>query len=173
LNARVGPIDTVGERSIARELRLERRQIVRLERFDILVRERRMRIVGAHGDASSWAKDELWRSQSTEQLGPVFEETGAEPFATVAMLRQFLLSDGRECAVFGVDPSLSDSVDPEFCAGWLCFEQSGERRRLGPIPKDWQTFSDTDLADLWKRATWFSGKLPLEDLDGFLEFPGV
>jgi hypothetical protein len=89
------------------------------------------------------------------------------------MLRQFLLSDGRECVVFDVAPGLSDSVDPEFCDGWLCFEQSGERRRLGPIPKDWQMFSDTDLADLWKRATRFSGKLPLEDLDGLLEFPGA
>ena len=29
--------------------------------------------------------------------------------------------------------------------GWLCFESATEKRRLGPIPADWQTVSDEAL----------------------------
>jgi hypothetical protein len=36
--------------------------------------------------------------------------------------------------------------------GWLCFESSGERRRLQPIPDEWQHSSDADLATLLQRA---------------------
>jgi hypothetical protein len=81
------------------------------------------------------------------------------------MLRRFLLSDERECWVFDVSPTLSDSIDPALCDGWLCFDIIDERRRLGPIPAEWKKLSDTDLADLWKQATPIA-KLPPENLDG-------
>jgi hypothetical protein len=29
--------------------------------------------------------------------------------------------------------------------GWLCFERNGEKRRLTPIPEDWETRSDAEL----------------------------
>lgn len=35
--------------------------------------------------------------------------------------------------------------------GWLCFEGRGERRRLSPIPADWQHASDAQL-DAYLRA---------------------
>lgn len=68
------------------------------------------------------------------------------------MLRRFRLSNERECLVFDISPSPSDALDPEFCHGWLCFEQPNERRRLAPFPKDWLELSETDLARLWARA---------------------
>jgi hypothetical protein len=36
--------------------------------------------------------------------------------------------------------------------GWLCFESSGERRRLQPIPDNWHQSTDADLATLLDRA---------------------
>ena len=36
--------------------------------------------------------------------------------------------------------------------GWLCFESSSERRRLQPIPEEWQHSTDADLAALLQRA---------------------
>src|SRR5689334_4283611 len=35
--------------------------------------------------------------------------------------------------------------------GWLCFERGSERRRLSPIPEDWQRVSDEEL-DAYCRA---------------------
>ncbi len=32
----------------------------------------------------------------------------------------------------------SASVASEFSSGWLCFECEGEKRRLAPVPPDWQ-----------------------------------
>jgi len=78
------------------------------------------------------------------------------------MLRGFLLSNERECVVFDVTPSLSDMLDPDLCEGWLCFDCGSERRRLGPIPKNWQELAEPDLARLWARATPVV-KLPLTD----------
>ena len=84
------------------------------------------------------------------------------------MLRRFFLSNERECLVFDVSPSISDALDPEFCHGWLCFEQPDERRRLSPIPKDWQELPETELARLWERAKPVF-KMPLHDRGRFGE----
>lgn len=32
--------------------------------------------------------------------------------------------------------------------GWLCFEGSGERRRLQPVPEDWRGLPDAQLSEL-------------------------
>jgi hypothetical protein len=37
-------------------------------------------------------------------------------------------------------------------AGWLCFETGGDRRRLAPIPEDWATASDAQLAEYLRAA---------------------
>jgi hypothetical protein len=36
--------------------------------------------------------------------------------------------------------------------GWLTFDSGTEKRRLSPIPEDWQGFSDGQLAQLLERA---------------------
>ena len=36
--------------------------------------------------------------------------------------------------------------------GWLCFESSRERRRLQPIPAEWHSRSDAELASLLDEA---------------------
>lgn len=37
--------------------------------------------------------------------------------------------------------------------GWLCFERDGERRRLQPVPTDWQHLPDAELVKLLALAT--------------------
>ena len=37
--------------------------------------------------------------------------------------------------------------------GWLAFDGGGERRRLAPVPPDWDLASDAELLELLKRAT--------------------
>ena len=40
-----------------------------------------------------------------------------------------------------------------FSAGWLCFESGEDRRRLGPIPPEWEHASDGQLQALLAEAT--------------------
>jgi hypothetical protein len=68
------------------------------------------------------------------------------------MMRRFSLADDGECSVFEVVPSFSLSVDSSLIHGWLCFDKPGERRRLAPIPKNWEGLSEQDLSKLWERA---------------------
>jgi hypothetical protein len=44
-------------------------------------------------------------------------------------------------------------VPGELRAGWLAFQTMGERRRVSPIPADWDRLPDDELARLALRAT--------------------
>jgi len=48
----------------------------------------------------------------------------------------------------GVRKSPRASVAEEFAYGWLCFETAGEKRRLAPVPEDWERAS-TDTLQQW------------------------
>ena len=41
-------------------------------------------------------------------------------------------------------------VAAEFSYGWLCFETPGEKRRLAPVPEDWER-ADDDTIEQWCR----------------------
>lgn len=45
------------------------------------------------------------------------------------------------------------SVAEEFAHGWLCFETSGEKRRLAPVPELWDRADDQTLAQWCLVAT--------------------
>ena len=59
--------------------------------------------------------------------------------------------------------------------GWLCFDNSEEKRRLAPIPRDWTSCSD-ELLERYERhaepvtgthrAAGFSGEEPLAEKTG-------
>jgi hypothetical protein len=90
--------------------------------------------------------------------------------------REFRDSDGREWAVWTVQPeyaerranTATDADQPEverrgrkefrvplsgsFSHGWLCFETKGEKRRLSPYPEEWTAMSDEELAMLCDTA---------------------
>jgi hypothetical protein len=44
-------------------------------------------------------------------------------------------------------------VSPEFAGGWLAFQAGEERRRLAPIPIDWEAATPSQLEQLCAAAT--------------------
>ena len=71
-------------------------------------------------------------------------------------MREFRDDTGVEWVVFLTARSVArDQHLPEaYREGWLAFESAhGEKRRLAPVPKDWEALSDLELTALWARAT--------------------
>lgn len=77
--------------------------------------------------------------------------------------RVFTDPSGREWSVWEVDPHLFDArpglhrslVAEELAEGWLAFEAAGnesEKRRLAPVPPDWERMAEAVLLELWQRA---------------------
>ena len=83
--------------------------------------------------------------------------------------RQFTDSTGRTWDVWDVHPTTASrtlaelyphqspetvadtpchAVAPSLADGWLCFEVGGERRRLAPVPADWESLSPEALERL-------------------------
>jgi hypothetical protein len=76
-----------------------------------------------------------------------------EPGATH---REFVDAAGRQWDAFAVHPSAEISnrarlPDP-YRNGWLSFASGDERRRLSPVPDDWQAMSEEGLRELCERA---------------------
>lgn len=95
-------------------------------------------------------------------------------------LRDFTDLDGRRWRVWNVAPHVPQARADEFMGepggdeedggagealltqrrlvpglegGWLCFENHVEKRRLNPIPEEWDRLADPDLQGLLERAT--------------------
>lgn len=79
-------------------------------------------------------------------------------------LREFTDAAGRPWTVWSVHPSSDVRLRSTPAAttpdehdllrnGWLVFETPGERRRLVPIPLDWDVVDDLALEELCTRAT--------------------
>jgi hypothetical protein len=90
--------------------------------------------------------------------------------------REFRTADGRDWAVWSVNPEYAERRTAEatgsaqrtaerrsstnyrvplsgaFSNGWLCFETNGEKRRLAPVPESWARLSDAGLIELCERA---------------------
>jgi hypothetical protein len=75
------------------------------------------------------------------------------------IVREFRDSKGTEWVVFLTErrerAATRDHYLPEeYRDGWLVFESSkGEKRRLAPVPPDWESLPDDHLAALCTRAT--------------------
>jgi hypothetical protein len=67
--------------------------------------------------------------------------------------RTFQDERGRAWQVWDVHPTADVVVRPELREGWLAFEHEGEKRRLCPIPEDWEAASEPALITLLARAT--------------------
>jgi hypothetical protein len=68
--------------------------------------------------------------------------------------RSFTDPSGVVWDVFAVYPEarLSPRLRGTFPQGWLCFDSGPEKRRLSPIPENWQALSDGELERLAARA---------------------
>ncbi len=72
-------------------------------------------------------------------------------------MREFCDAAGAAWRVFRATPHTSpgkrEKVLPEeFRGGWLVFECDVERRRLAPIPEDWEELTEQELAQLCMQA---------------------
>ena len=92
------------------------------------------------------------------------------------MLREFTDNAGTPWRVWDVTPnarplSMRPKADAaaspypalEFAAGWLCFESDLGKRRLAPIPADWETCDVERLEEYCSRAGFASRPTPGND----------
>jgi hypothetical protein len=86
--------------------------------------------------------------------------------------RGFNDPDGVEWKVWEVRPSSIDQaasklggrVAPDLQNGWLCFEsETGEKRRLAPVPAGWEAFFFSRMIALWRQATVVRKRPPREE----------
>ena len=62
----------------------------------------------------------------------------------VFLIEQRVLGDRRS------HPGSRGAVASEYSNGWLCFASNGEKRRLAPVPVNWVSAPDTQVAE-WCR----------------------
>ncbi|MDQ3997946.1 MAG: hypothetical protein M3303_13125 [Gemmatimonadota bacterium] len=93
------------------------------------------------------------RTQRAERTSMGDVEAAASADATH---RTFVDARGVQWDVFAVYPEARLSVHSQlkgtYPQGWLCFDSASEKRRLSPIPQDWQTMSDEQLRQLAEQA---------------------
>jgi hypothetical protein len=53
-------------------------------------------------------------------------------------LREFTDTRGKRWTVWATSPDWISGVASSFGAGWLTFESGGVRKRLAPIPANWE-----------------------------------
>jgi hypothetical protein len=71
-------------------------------------------------------------------------------------VREFRDADGVEWVVYFTARSVArdQHLPEEYREGWLAFESAaGEKRRLAPVPKDWESLSWDELTALCTSAT--------------------
>lgn len=59
--------------------------------------------------------------------------------------RDFTDDTGRRWRAWTTFPSLHELVREKYQEGWLTFESRGERRRLAPVPLNWQGLGDVAM----------------------------
>ena len=68
-------------------------------------------------------------------------------------IHEFVDSRGVRWRVWSIIPSNARAVNPELRDGWLAFDSGTERRRVGPIPKEWEQMSPERLELLCRLAS--------------------
>ena len=70
--------------------------------------------------------------------------------------RVFDDAEGKRWHVYAVHPSASSTrtgtLAAPFRDGWLCFESHDQRRRLAPIPENWEALTESGLLALCRNA---------------------
>lgn len=67
-------------------------------------------------------------------------------------IREFTDRAGMRWRVWPTTP-IRGNVRPQFAGGWLAFESAHERRRLAPIPAEWEELDDEGLRILLAECT--------------------
>lgn len=74
-------------------------------------------------------------------------------------IREFTDSSGRTWRVWATHPVHVASTAEPYRAGWLTFQSGAERRRLAPVPENWQDASPSRLEQICQRAEVVSGRI--------------
>ena len=64
----------------------------------------------------------------------------------VNLIEQRVLGDRRASA------GTRGAVASEFSSGWLCFASDGEKRRLAPVPVNWMSANESQVAEWCRMA---------------------
>ncbi|MEX2153295.1 MAG: hypothetical protein WD825_08140 [Gemmatimonadaceae bacterium] len=82
------------------------------------------------------------------------------------MLREYTAKDGTPWRVWDVYPTTRGAATGtrEFADGWLCFESPTEKRRLAPIPREWERCDCSRLEEMCRRAGFISPSIPPPDV---------
>ena len=67
-------------------------------------------------------------------------------------LREFEDQAGRRWAVWETFPGTTAGLSPEYHNGWLTFDDGAERRRLRPVPPNWEALPVERLTMLLRVA---------------------
>lgn len=70
--------------------------------------------------------------------------------------REFVDDGGTSWRAWDTHPMAAStlrSVSPQYAGGWVTFESSEERRRLAPIPPDWELATREQMTEWCARAT--------------------
>lgn len=70
--------------------------------------------------------------------------------------REFVDDGGTSWRVWDTHPLAANtlrSVSPGYAGGWLTFESHAERRRLAPIPEDWEFVTREQMTEWCARAS--------------------
>ena len=65
--------------------------------------------------------------------------------------REFTDSKGTRWMVWSTTPSQGSVLAGDMQKGWLTFESDAERRRLAPVPRDWEE-AGAERMELYCRA---------------------
>jgi len=65
----------------------------------------------------------------------------------VFLIEQRVMGDRRAA------PGRRGAVATEYSSGWLCFASNGEKRRLAPVPVNWMSANDGQVAEWCRIAT--------------------
>jgi hypothetical protein len=64
----------------------------------------------------------------------------------VNLIEQRVLGDRR------ANTGTRGAVASEFTSGWLCFASNGEKRRLAPVPVNWMSANESQVAEWCRMA---------------------
>ncbi|MDB4917006.1 MAG: hypothetical protein JWM95_4650 [Gemmatimonadetes bacterium] len=96
-------------------------------------------------------RDSRGREWQTWDVTPSLGERriGERRMYSVAFHHEDLRSRNERRATGGHRPLMTAGLD----TGWLCFEAADEKRRLAPVPNDWQVCPRERLEEYCERAT--------------------
>jgi hypothetical protein len=69
------------------------------------------------------------------------------------MVRSFVDRNGTQWQVWMTTPGSPTLVAPELARGWLTFASDTGRRRLYPVPSNWEQVSEERLELMCRAAT--------------------